>query len=115
VHPENGARSIEVWRTEEKGSDVNLATYLLADGFEGQYDLAIVISNDSDLRLPIQAVRRRLGLTVGVLNPIRQSPSAALRQVASFVRPIRNGPLSASQFPSILRDEQGAFRKPSSW
>jgi hypothetical protein len=30
----------EVWSTEEKGSDVNLASHLLLDGFQGKYDLA---------------------------------------------------------------------------
>ena len=30
-----------VFKTEEKGSDVNLATYLLRDGFKGLYDTAV--------------------------------------------------------------------------
>ena len=34
--------------TEEKGSDVNLSTYLLLGAFEGDYEQAVVISNDSD-------------------------------------------------------------------
>jgi hypothetical protein len=40
----------EVWTTEEKGSDVNLASHLLIDGFRARYDLAVVISNDGDLK-----------------------------------------------------------------
>jgi hypothetical protein len=38
--------------TEEKGTDVNLATYLLVDGYEGDYEQALVMSNDADLALP---------------------------------------------------------------
>ena len=38
-----------VRKIEETGSDVNLATLLLEEGFEGLYDVAVVISNDSDL------------------------------------------------------------------
>ena len=45
---------IEVIKTEEKGSDVNLATHLLYDGFRNDYDIAVVISNDSDLLEPIK-------------------------------------------------------------
>jgi hypothetical protein len=37
-----------VIKTEEKGSDVNLATYLLLDAFKQDCEAAVVISNDSD-------------------------------------------------------------------
>ena len=54
---------------EEKGSDVNLASHLLVDGFRDRYDLAVVISNDSDLTEPVRFVREDLNKPVGVLNP----------------------------------------------
>jgi hypothetical protein len=44
---------VYVWKTEEKGSDVNIATYLLLDGFQKSYEVAAVLSNDSDLVEPI--------------------------------------------------------------
>jgi uncharacterized LabA/DUF88 family protein len=47
---------IRVIKTEEKGSDVNLATELLVDGFNNDYEIAIIVSNDSDLLMPIQVV-----------------------------------------------------------
>lgn len=43
---------VEVWKVQEKGSDVNLATYLLLDGVDLLYEEAIVISNDQDLATP---------------------------------------------------------------
>ena len=67
--PPGGPNTVEVIKTEEKGSDVNLATYLLVDGFDKDYELAIVISDDSDLIEPIKVVKDKLGLQVGVLNP----------------------------------------------
>lgn len=111
----NGPRTVEVLRTDEKGSDVNLATYLLVDGFDKDYDMAVVVSNDSDLALPVRVVRERLGLPVGVLNPYPASRSVELYKVASFYKPIRKGPLSASQFPPQLRDARGTISKPASW
>jgi hypothetical protein len=36
-------RNVEVVKTEEKGSDVNLAALLLADGFRGKYEAAVVL------------------------------------------------------------------------
>jgi hypothetical protein len=67
--PPPGRTHVRVYRTEEKGSDVNLATFLLLDAFQRDYDVAVVISNDSDLAEPIRVVREELRLPVGVVNP----------------------------------------------
>jgi uncharacterized LabA/DUF88 family protein len=40
---------IKIYKTEEKGSDVNLGAHLLLDAFQDQYDAAIVITGDSDV------------------------------------------------------------------
>jgi hypothetical protein len=64
-----GARTVEVIKTEEKGSDVNLATFLLLDAFKRDCNVAVVISNDSDLKLPIEVAQNELGIRVGVVNP----------------------------------------------
>ena len=66
-------RTVQVLQQEEKGSDVNLASHLLMDGFRGEYEVAIVVSNDSDLLEPIRMVRNELGLKVGILNPYKRS------------------------------------------
>jgi len=110
----DGRGFVEVHDTEEKGSDVNLAAYLLHDGHRGEYEQAVVISNDSDLRTPIEMVRNDLGRPVGLLNPYRRV-AFGLAGVASFYKPIRSGVLAASQFPDELSDEQGVIRKPASW
>ena len=59
--PPRGPQTVEVLKTEEKGSDVNIATFLLLDGFDRLYDEAIVISDDSDLAEPIAQANRRFG------------------------------------------------------
>lgn len=112
--PQSGPSYAEVLYTEEKGSDVNLATHLLVDGFHGRYQVAVVVTNDSDLAEPIQVVRHELGLDVIILNP-HPKPSAKLKRLATFVRPIRKGPLQASQFPHVMVDQQGTFSKPVGW
>ena len=50
--------------SEEKGSDVNLATRLLVDGFNGEYEQAVVVSNDADFAAAMRYVRDDLGLRV---------------------------------------------------
>lgn len=115
ANPALGQRPfVRVIKTEEKGSDVNLATALLSDAYEGRFDTAVVVSNDSDLLAPIKLVRTRLELPTGILSPNRK-PAAVLRAEASFVKPIRDGVLRASQFPPVLTDRAGDFRKPRGW
>ena len=46
--------------TEEKGSDVNLATHLLHDAHMDRFDVAVVASNDSDLLGPIKWLMRTI-------------------------------------------------------
>ena len=112
--PRSGPRIVEVLDTEAKGSDVNLASYLLLDGFDDEYELAVVIPNDSDLELPIRMVRSRLGQQVGVFDPSRRR-SFELHNAASWYRPLRRGPLGASLFPETLSDAQGTITKPPGW
>ncbi len=115
AHPSpQGPATVEVIKTEEKGSDVNIATYLLLDGFKNEYDTAVIISNDSDLVEPIKVVRQELKLNVGVLSPNKHL-SQALSKAATFYRPIRQGPLSGSQFPATLTDSRGLITKPTTW
>ena len=54
----------KVWKTEEKGSDVNLASHLVYDACQGSFDVAAVLSNDTDLVEPIRIVTQELGLPV---------------------------------------------------
>lgn len=112
--PKGTPTKVEVLDTKEKGSDVNLATYLLTDGFNKAYQTAVVISDDSDLVEPIKLTINQLGLAVGVLHPYR-THSTELSRVANFYRPIRQRALKASQFPPVLVDAHGTITKPPTW
>src|SRR5258708_16008862 len=51
--PTSPAQYVTVVRTEEKGSDVNIAAHMINDGHKQEYDVAVLISNDSDLAGPV--------------------------------------------------------------
>lgn len=104
----------KVIKTEEKGSDVNLATHLLHDAHMGRFDVAVVISNDSDLLEPIKIVRQELHKQVGILNP-HPNPSRALLPPIDFIKQIRAGVLTTAQFAPKLTDQHGTFTEPGSW
>ena len=61
-------RLADVVVTEEKGSDVNLATDLLWDALTGAMDVALVVSNDLDLERPVARVMSH-GVTVLTVTP----------------------------------------------
>lgn len=112
--PATGSKFVDIIKTEEKGSDVNLATHLLHDAHLGKFDIAVVISNDSDLLEPIKLVRRDLKKTVGVLNPQKKASRAILPHI-DFIKQIRANALANCQFPSTLSDSHGSFTKPPKW
>jgi len=72
----------KVIKTEEKGTDVNIAAHLLNDGYKSEYEMAIVISNDSDLVEPIKMVINELSLPVIVVSPFERN-SVELKKIAS--------------------------------
>jgi hypothetical protein len=83
---------------------------LLNDAWSGAIDVAVVVSNDTDLCEPIRMVNEQLNKFVGVMCPA-QSCSLPLQRVAKFVKHIRHGHLAASQFPNPL----GMLQKPATW
>jgi uncharacterized LabA/DUF88 family protein len=102
----------KVWKTEEKGSDVNLGSHLIRDAFRGNFDVAAVLSNDTDLVEPIRIVTEELGLPVGLLCPVIK-PAGGLEKVASFIRHIRIQHLQTSQFPDVIPG--AAIVRPAAW
>ena len=107
---------VSVIRTSAKGADVHLAALLLADGFRDDYEVAVVVSNDSDLVPAVRIVRRQLGLPVGLLLPLPEKRYAVeLIRAVTFHKPIREGVLAASQVPQQLADANGTITKPSAW
>ena len=107
----------QILRMEEKRTDVNLATLLIVDCVDADFDEAVVISNDSDLLLPIEYAASRFGKTVGVINPQRSGrASRELSQAASWTyRKINRSVLAASQFPDVVATPRGPVTKPPSW
>ncbi|MCW8163357.1 NYN domain-containing protein [Verminephrobacter aporrectodeae subsp. tuberculatae] len=112
--PAGGSLYVDIIKTEEKGSDVNLAAHLLHEAHLNKFDIAVVISNDSDLLEPIKLVRTELRKIVGVLNPHKKASCAILPHI-DFIKKIRAGVLAECQFPDVLHDAQGVINKPAGW
>ena len=107
---------VRVRDSEEKGSDVNLATRLLVDGFNGRYEQAVVVSNDADFAGAMRYVRDDLGLRVTLVNPdARRSSPRALAGAATYVKRLWKSHLRRSLLPDTLTDDVGSITKPRGW
>ena len=109
-------RNVLVRDSEEKGSDVNLATRLLVDGFNREYEQAVLVSNDADFSGAIRYVRDHLGLRVTLVNPDPRNMSPRdLSNAATYVKRLRKSHLRRSQLPDTLTDAVGTINKPANW
>ena len=63
------ALSVKASKSEEKRTDVNIACHLLNDAWKDLFDVAIIISNDSDLVEPIKMVIQERNKRVYVISP----------------------------------------------
>lgn len=127
--------TVLVHKTEEKGSDVNIATYMLADAFRDECDQLVLVTNDSDLAEPVRIINFELNRRVIVLNPHSEDtaarkkaqnggnhvarPSYHLKQAANRLKDIRshgkNCHMTQAQFPHTLKDKFGMINIPASW
>ena len=106
---------VKVLKVEEKGSDVNLACHLLLDAFQGNFDVAAVLSNDSDLVEPIRIVTQVLRKPVGLLSPV-SNPNPELSRASTFIRRLSVSDLAACQFADPLPSPgQPDLVRPPAW
>lgn len=107
--------SVEVWKNEEKGSDVNLALHVLNDAWLNAYDCAVIVSNDSDLAESLRLVKAQHRKLIGLVTPgaPKRKTSLQLKRHANFVRPIRSWMLRNSQLPNPIPGT--TIHKPAGW
>lgn len=101
---------------EEKMTDVNIATQLIFDAFASRFDIAVVVSGDSDLVPPIREIRQFLSakrLHVA-FPPARHSNE--MRKAAHERFTIDAGMLEKCQFPDEVPVAGGyKIKRPDSW
>lgn len=106
---------VQVIKTEEKGSDVNLATNLLNDAWLNKFDCGIIVSNDSDMVGAMKLIREHHPeKKLGIITPkINGSASWQLKQEAHFVKKIRVNALMNNQLPDVIPNTN--IKKPKEW
>ncbi len=111
--PEGKKRFVRIIKTEEKGSDVNLAIHVLNDAWLDLYDCAVIVSNDSDLAESLKLVKEQHNKVIGLITPGKGHPSRELLKYADFTKRIRKGVLAISQLPDPIPGT--TIYKPKVW
>ena len=109
--------TVEVIKTEEKGSDVNFSVHLLNDAWKGRYECAVLVTNDSDMAEAMRLVKSQFPKKkLGLITP-RGRPTSELRKYADFKKTISDDDLKAAQFSNPVKRPQskGDIHKPQSW
>jgi uncharacterized LabA/DUF88 family protein len=101
---------------QEKKTDVNIATEMLVDGFLERYDYAVLVSEDSDLVGPLEAIKTHLtSKHIHLAFPPGRF-SHALRAKCHTFSVIKEASFSASQLPEeVVMPNGHVLRRPESW
>jgi len=103
-------------RSEEKGTDVCIATEILVDAFRDEFDSALLVSGDGDLAPAFQAVKRHFPeKSVCVAFPPKRG-CMALKDIVDLALNIRRSTFNQCQLPDEVRKADGTvLKRPDEW
>lgn len=124
--PPDKLATVDVWKLEEKQTDVQIALTAYRDAIKGYAEQLVIVSNDTDLAPVLRTIRQDLGQSVqiGVVMPIRKPkdgnmhrpPSASLSQYANWTRSyITEQELAHSHLPGKIPTRKRPIIKPDYW
>ena len=105
---------VKIKKWEEKMSDVHIATHLVADAYQNEYECAVLISNDADLTPPLLHIKHKMKKLVIVISPYEKI-SAELKKSSHFYKAVSPEVLKRCQFPEKMKDDKGEFFRPPKW
>ena len=120
--PDKTAR-VDVWRLEEKQTDVNIALEAYRDAAKSQAEQLVFVSNDTDLAPALAAIREDFAqhVQIGVILPIRKATrgrpgNQSLSEHANWTRRyITSEELAGSQLPVSIPTKKKPIVKPEYW
>ena len=105
------------WRdNEEKMTDVNIATHMIMDALGDKYDVAFLISGDSDLVPPIKAIRKHFKEKRVIVGFPPDRVNTTVKNAASGIMYIGRRNLAISQFSeTVLSKSKYPLKRPKDW
>ncbi|MFT6901445.1 MAG: 6-hydroxy-3-succinoylpyridine 3-monooxygenase [Colwellia sp.] len=116
----NQCQKVNVWKLEEKQTDVNIAVESLYDVLtDNTLEQVVFVTNDTDLAPALAKIaslnKVNIGLVIPTTDSVRQ-PNAELVKHADWTRKnITINELQLSQLPRIIHGERKPAIKPIGW
>jgi uncharacterized LabA/DUF88 family protein len=105
-----------ILKPNEKMTDVNIAVEMMTDAFNNAFDIAILISADSDLTAPVKSIRHLFKDKEVIIAFPPDRFSFELTKVASSFLTIGRRKLAKSVFPDeIIKPGGFVLKKPTGW
>ena len=115
-------KTVKIFKPEEKETDVNIASHIIYDVCKENIDCVVLLSNDTDLKTPLNFVKYRLKKKVVVITPTSRlenpdepicpnKPHIELRKLSKVNLSIEENHLKNSQFSDVVN----GIRKPKGW
>lgn len=102
--------------SSEKKTDVNIATELLVDAFQNNFDTAILVTADADLTAPIVAIRKLFSDKAVIIAFPPERHSYELKNVASGAYYIGEEKFRPNLFPEKVITSSGfILQRPDKW
>ena len=110
-----GNPQVHVYKMGEKGTDVNLASYLVRDACLGRIEAALVVTGDSDFVTPIKFAVEA-GADVKVVAPNKFQKTASLKLAATHLQELHIAMLADHQLPNaFITSKGGNIVRPKIW
>jgi uncharacterized LabA/DUF88 family protein len=106
-------------RSQEKRTDVNIATHLVADAHDELFDAIYLMSADADLVPAVEHIKSRFGTRITLIDPPRRH-SDDLKSVCDRHFHIARSALNQSQLPDPVErptpsNRMRRYFKPAEW
>ena len=109
-------KTVEVIKTEEKGTDVNLAVQMVADAKDNLFDKALLFSNDSDMSYAIQIAAKDCHKIVGLFIDRNAVSFKTLKENVTFTKRLTPTIFKNNQLPDEIETKSGRIiHKPENW
>lgn len=115
---------VEVWKFEEKQTDLNLALHMYRDAINENILQQVLVSNDSDLELPLKLVKEdKPNITMGLIiprkkptSPHTRPPNKSLSQFSHWTRQhILDDECRHAQLADKIPTSKKPILKPEHW
>lgn len=106
----------EVIKTEEKGTDVNLAVQMVADAKDDLFDCAFLFSNDSDMAYSTKIVHKDCKKQVALFIDRKAMTLKTLKENILYTKRLDPSHFAKHQLPDkIFTQNERIITKPKEW